>query len=251
MRRLLTITRGSGLPLKRRKLRLDQIARLSLLKKIETWDDLVYWESGEKQVVDERLNDFDRAKRKYCPDREYLYAALDAVPLDKVKVMWVGQDPYPNPKDACGIAFSVKKNSAFPPTLQNIFQEYQDDLHRPAPSSGDLSSWCERGVLLWNAYPSCFVGQPGSHHWPEYAFLTTEIIKSVKAHRPRTVFIFSGNSARGFAPYADGCHTIETSHPSPRGSLTAKKPFLGSRVFSTVNAKLVAQGEQPIDWRLP
>lgn len=232
----------------RRTITFSQLARLHKVNSIKSWDELSFWKSGEWQVVEERLDEFDLVRKSYNPDRELLFAALDEVPLEKVKVMWVGQDPYPNKRDACGVAFAVKRKDAFPPTLQTIFKEYCDDLHYPEPTSGDLSQWCREGVLLWNAYPSCFTGQPGSHHWPEWEFLTAEIISKVQS--PRIPIVFSGNSARQFVKYAGESPIIETAHPSPRGNRHSHRPFSGSRLFSTINSKLVSLKQEPINWRL-
>src|SRR5256885_3242343 len=136
------------------------------------WASLPYWDSGEYQVVLDNLGDLRYDKIPFCPEQRNLFKALRATPYDKVKVAIVGQDPYPNQRHATGIAFSVPVScTLYPATLCNIFLEYKSDLHYPDPPSGDLGKWCEEGVLLWNAYPSCLAGQPGSHHWPEWELL--------------------------------------------------------------------------------
>lgn len=211
--------------------------------------DLAYWQTGEYQVIQERLEDEERNRRAYCPNKCDLFNAL-SLDCSKVRAVIVGQDPYPNPAHATGYAFSVRGSTGLnelPPTLKNIFKEYQDDLHYPAPKNGDLTKWVEEGVLLWNAYPSCQAWKPGSHHWDEWRGLTDEILKKVDSKGP-VVFVFLGSVARDFSNSVLHSHCIYTSHPSPLG---ARRGFLGSRIFSTVNAKLCEISQPPINWRLP
>jgi uracil-DNA glycosylase len=183
-----------------------------------------------------------------------LFAALDATPFNKVKVAMIGQDPYPNKIHATGIAFSIPSSvidTDWPPTLINIFKEYCSDLHLPTPTSGDLTPWTEQGVLLWNSTPTCETGRPGSHRsWPEWPFLTEEMVKELS--KKGIVFVLLGAAAKSFAQYIDQTKNdiIYTSHPSPLGSKRSSNPFLGSRVFSTINDKLLSRELVPIEWRL-
>lgn len=215
---------------------------------MKDWNDLAYWKSDAYKVVEERLN-------TGCnPRKEDLFKALAATPFDKCKVMFVGQDPYPDSEMSTGLAFSVPgtvKPKNFPPTLACIFKEYSKDLHYDLPQSGDLTKWTSEGVLLWNAYPSCKPGESLSHKWVGWEALTKEIVEKLDA-KDEVVFVFFGKIARRFAPYVKAANSvvIETSHPSPRASLKAKLPFLGSRVFTTVNDHLTQQGLTTIDWRL-
>lgn len=230
------------------------------------WSDLAYWRSGEYQVVQERLKDYEKAQLAYCPSRDLLFDSLCRVPYEKVRVMVLGQDPYPTPSDACGVAFSVRDgrpSESLPPTLKNIFKVYQEDLHYPEPKSGDLTPWCGQGVLLWNVYPTCSAGKPGSHHWPEWALLTTEIVEKLNA-KGNVVFVLLGRVAQQFGhlitcripPSGDVVpdvpvvqnSVVETSHPSPLGF---RYGFLTSRVFSTVNNELRKLGQLPVNWKLP
>lgn len=215
-----------------------------------TWDDLPFWRSGEWQVITEKLDELDSKGILYCPSRQLLFAGLDACPYDTVKVMFIGQDPYPGLDDSTGIAFSVKKGRKFPPTLQTILKEYSDDLHYDVPKSGDLTPWCKEGVLLWNAVPSCLVHQSLSHDWTEWHELTKEIINALS--KRHIVFVFIGAYARSFVPHVDVTTStvLEVGHPSPRGNIRARNPFTGSRIFTTVNDKLKDQGFSPINWRL-
>ncbi len=218
----------------------------------KVWGDLEFWNTGEWQVIEERLNDYDKAGTLYCPKRENLFKALDLVPFEKVRVMIVGQDPYPNPSMATGLAFDIpEKEENFPVTLQNIFREYSSDLHYDTPQKGSLKPWAAQGVLLWNAIPTCLKGQPLAHEsWVEWSPLTVEIIRQL--NQRHIVFVFLGRVARTYVKYVDNNNeVIETSHPSPRGQLNSTSPFIGSRIFSKINEKLNDQGIEAIEWRLP
>jgi uracil-DNA glycosylase len=217
-----------------------------------TWDDLQYWQSGEWQVVEERLSDMDKSGVLYNPERQLLFAALDATPLDKVQVVLMGQDPYPSGKYATGLAFSIPKAAtSHPPTLSTVLREYEDDLHLPYPKNGNLEKWAAQGVLLWNAIPSCELGKSLSHDWNEWSHLTKEIVQSL-SQQGGIVFVLLGGVARRYSGYVDTTRNdlIETGHPSPRGNLNSKVPFSGSRIFSTINACLCKRGKAPVDWKL-
>lgn len=213
-----------------------------------TWDDLEYWQSKDWQNVQIRLDLLEREGIRYCPEREVLFKAMDNVPFEDVRVAVIGQDPYPSPLHATGLAFSIPRHiyKNYPPTLITIFKEMLNDIHY-MPTTGDLSGWARQGVLLWNAVPTCEAYKSLSHrHW-EWSSLTTEIVRSLEG----TVLVFLGGVAREFAQYApQSCKVIEASHPSPRASISAKHPFRGSRIFSTINSHLNDLGLKPIDWRL-
>jgi len=217
------------------------------------WGHLKWWESGECQAVLERLNDVRKAGQTHCPKREDLFKALQAVPAEDVRVAIIGQDPYPDPRFASGIAFSVPESielHKLPPTLKTIFTEYCNDLHYSYPTNGSLLPWCKQGVLLWNAIPSCSAFLSLSHDWPEWSLLTQEVIQTL-SRSGQTVFMFLGNTAKRFSGYVEpGEDCLVLSHPSPRASLRATRPFLGSRCFSTINDLLVNQGLSAIDWKL-
>jgi uracil-DNA glycosylase len=221
------------------------------------WDQMNYWQSGEWQVVQEKLDDMDKKFKLYNPRRELLFTALDATPFDKVKVALIGQDPYPDRNCACGLAFSVPNGTIptgllLPPTLDNIFKEYVNDLHYPYPSRTNLNHWADQGVLLWNAIPSCQWQQPMSHDWTEWEPLTQEIISKL-SDRCDIVFVFMGGIARRYVRFANSTHNtiLETSHPVPRASLRSREPFTGSRIFTRINAALVqTHKKDPVDWKL-
>jgi uracil-DNA glycosylase len=213
-----------------------------------TWDQLKWWDCGERQVIEERLDALEARGLPYNPNRSDLYAALQCCPYDETRVAIIGQDPYPQPKFCTGIAFSIPASlRKYPPTLELIYQELFNDL-KIKRKNGSLENWCKQGVLLWNAIPSCLSGQPLSHDWTEYQYLTQEIVGRL-AERG-IVFAFLGGVARRYA-YLVSSQTnaiIETGHPSPRANRVAKHPFNGSRLFSTINAKLTELGYEKIDW---
>lgn len=211
--------------------------------------DLDYWNSSEWATVKERLRDSDV---RYNPKYSDLFNSLLA-DLSSVKVVLLGQDPYPDSRFATGYAFSIPAHYGpkdFPKSLQIIFKEYQSDLGYPGPNSGDLTKWKDQGVFLWNVIPSCEAGKPLSHDWSEYHNLTKEVIS--KLAERGIVFCLLGLVARRFVDgISDNNEVLLTSHPSPLGQVNAKTPFIGSRIFSTINDKLCGLGYPPIDWRLP
>lgn len=215
--------------------------------------NLDFWKSGECQAVDERLHDMEKAHGLFCPRRADRYRALALTHPDDVRVAIIGQDPYPDPSYATGLAFSIPPEipkEHHPPTLRAFLTEYSSDLVLPYPSSGDLSAWASRGVLLWNTIPTCKAGVSLSHDWTEYVYLTREIVSRLS--KRGIVFALLGAVARRSLPDIDLTKNeiIITSHPSPRGSYNSKTPFLGSRLFSTINDKLISNGLDPVDWRL-
>lgn len=220
--------------------------------------DLDYFETGEWQWIEEKLDELDGKRTAYNPRRNQLFAALHATPFETVRVAIIGQDPYPDARFSTGIAFSIPPlERDRPPSLVNIFAEYEKDLHYPAPTSGSLKQWCDQGVLLWNAVPTCETNKAGSHRWPEWEFLTQEIIERVS--RKGAVVVLLGSAAQSFSKYVnEASEVLNIGHPSPLanmknkdGTFRAKTPFLGSRMFTKVNDLLCTHklGE-PINWRL-
>lgn len=218
------------------------------------WPDLKWWNSGERQVVEEKINDLKRKGIICNPPSRSMYRALSAVAARDCRVAILGQDPYPSKEFATGVAFSIPRDvqpSRYPATLRIIFDEYSSDLHYPTPSHGDLSSWTKQGILLWNAIPSCQSGRPLSNDWDEWRYLNEEIISRLN-ERGGVVFVFLGSVAAAYADKVDLTHNrvIKTSHPSPRGNRFGKNPFAGSRLFSTINAKLRELEKETINWEL-
>ena len=215
--------------------------------------DLDYWNSDDWKTVSERLDKLEKDNVIINPVRHRMFSALEHVSLRNTRVCLIGQDPYPDPRFATGVAFSIPERytaSEYPQTLRQIFNEYCSDLYRKFPSKGNLSKWEQQGVLLWNAIPTCECGRSLSHDWPEYHNLTKEIVE--KLSERGIVFGFLGGISRRFIEYVnlENNSIVVTSHPSPRGFANSKTPFKGSRFFSTLNDKLVEQGMESIEWTL-
>ena len=185
--------------------------------------------------------------RGYLPSGEQVLRAFGQ-PLDAVRVLIVGQDPYPTPGHPVGLSASVAADVApIPRSLANIYQELGTDLGLPRPSTGDLSPWADRGVLLLNRVLTVGPGKPGSHRGRGWEDLTAAAIAGLVARGGPLVAILWGRDARNLAPALGDIPRIESAHPSP---LSAHSGFFGSRPFSRANAALVAQGATPIDWSL-
>ena len=203
------------------------------------------------------MGDFLRAEiaagRRYLPAGDRVLRAFQQ-PLSDVRVLIVGQDPYPTPGHAVGLSFSVAPDvRRLPPSLLNIFREYSEDLGYPRPANGDLTPWAERGVLLLNRVLTVAPGQPGSHRGKGWEEVTEQAIRALasraRAARPEPLAaILWGRDARNLAPLLDGVPLVESAHPSPN---SADRGFFGSRPFSRTNALLQARGADPIDWKLP
>lgn len=198
------------------------------------------------------MGDFLRAElaagRRYLPAGDKVLRAFQQ-PLSDVRVLIVGQDPYPTPGNPVGLSFSVAPEvRRLPPSLINIFREYTADLGYPAPSTGDLSPWSERGVLLLNRALTVQPGKPASHRGQGWEEVTDQAIRALAARQQPLVAILWGRDARNLAPLLGSVPLIESAHPSPN---SADRGFFGSRPFSRANALLVQQGAAPIDWKLP
>ena len=198
------------------------------------------------------MGDFLRAElaagRRYLPAGDKVLRAFQQ-PLSDVRVLIVGQDPYPTPGNPVGLSFSVAPDvRRLPPSLINIFREYTADLGYPAPATGDLSPWSERGVLLLNRVLTVQPGQPGSHRGKGWEEVTDQAIRALAARQQPLVAILWGRDARSLAPLLGHVPLIESAHPSPN---SADRGFFGSRPFSRANALLEQQGAAPIDWKLP
>lgn len=188
------------------------------------------------------------AGRGYLPGGEHVLRAFER-PLDDVRVLIVGQDPYPTPGHAVGLSFSVAPQvQPVPRSLQNIYTELVADLGVPRPATGDLSPWAERGVLLLNRVLTVRPGTPGSHRGRGWEDVTDRAIAALVERGGPLVAVLWGRDARNLAPALGGIPRIESAHPSP---LSARSGFFGSRPFSRANDLLRQQGAEPIDWRLP
>jgi uracil-DNA glycosylase len=188
------------------------------------------------------------AGRRYLPAGANVLRAFQQ-PFDEVRVLLVGQDPYPTPGHAVGLSFSVAPETRpLPRSLQNIFREYAEDLGHPAPTSGDLTPWTEQGVLLLNRCLTVAPGEPASHRNKGWEEVTEQAIRALVARDAEPmVAILWGRDARNLAPLLEDVPTIESAHPP----MSADRGFFGSRPFSRANDLLEEIGGEPVDWKLP
>jgi uracil-DNA glycosylase len=187
------------------------------------------------------------AGRGYLPAGERVLRAFSR-PLPDVRVLIVGQDPYPTPGHPVGLSFSVAPDvRPVPRSLQNIYQEMETDLGLPTPASGDLTPWFERGVMLLNRVLTVQPGRSSSHQGKGWETVTAQAISALVARGGPLVAILWGRQAQSLAPMLGPVPRIETAHPSP---LSARSGFFGSRPFTRTNDLLAQQGSPPIDWRL-
>lgn len=219
------------------------------------WEDLRFWKylykyRGMREAIldRERLN----PKIKVLPPEELWFRAFEYTPLNKVKCVILGQDPYHTPGVANGLAFSTMAGAKIPPSLRNIFKEYTEDLGYPMPRSGYLKKWADEGVLLLNTSLTVDSGKPGSHANLGWEQLTYEVLRVVSNRGVPTVFVFWGKHAAEYVGAVEqlpsnGC--IVSGHPSPM-AVSADVPFFGSKPFSRTNAFLDNSGVPSIDWRL-
>jgi uracil-DNA glycosylase len=189
------------------------------------------------------------AGKTVFPEDALTFAALTRTPLDQVKAVILGQDPYHRPGQAMGVSFSVPPGVKLPPSLRNIYKEMTADIGVTAPGHGCLTAWTDRGVLLLNASLSVEEGKAGSHARAGWHRFTDRVLAAVNDRQAPAVFILWGDHALKKKPMLDDeRHLVHVSpHPSP---LSAYRGFFGSRPFSKVNSFLAAKGVEPIDWRL-
>ncbi len=198
-----------------------------------------------------RMGDFLRAEiaegRGYLPAGDKVLRAF-TLPMAGVRVLIVGQDPYPTPGHPVGLAFSVAPDvRPLPASLRNIYAELQSDLGIPPAPDGDLTPWFEQGVLLLNRCLTVQPGRPASHRGKGWEQVTEAAIRALAHRGGPLVAILWGRDARNLAPLLAGVPIIESAHPSP---MSARNGFFGSRPFSRANALLAEQGGEPIDWDL-
>lgn len=212
------------------------------------------WAAALEPVADRitQMGDFLRAEiaagRSYLPAGPNVLRAFQQ-PFDDVRVLIVGQDPYPTPGHPVGLSFSVAPDvSPIPRSLINIYREYTEDLGHPMPSNGDLTPWSKNGVLLLNRALTVLPGKPASHRGKGWEDVTEQAIRALAGRGTPLVAILWGRDARNLRPMLKDIPCIESAHPSP---MSADRGFFGSRPFSTANRLLEKQGGQPVDWRLP
>lgn len=195
-----------------------------------------------------RLHQEKAAGNVIYPPGSQIFRAFDLTPVQQVKVVILGQDPYHGPGQAMGLSFSVPRNVPAPPSLKNIFKEIEDDLGIRMSGSPDLEPWARQGVLLLNSVLTVRGGQPASHAGIGWTEFTDAVIRYLSDHCEGIVFMLWGNFARSKADLIDTSrhHVLLAAHPSP----LARGAFFGCRHFSKANALLAAQGKEPIDWQL-
>lgn len=204
--------------------------------------------------VEDRLHELgtflrqeNAAGRGFLPAGEHVLRAFER-PLADVRVLVVGQDPYPTPGHAVGLSFSVAPDvRPVPRSLTNIYTELESDLGLPRPAGGDLTPWAEGGVLLLNRVLTVSPGAAGSHRGRGWEQVTQVAIEALVARGGPLVAVLWGRDAQQLAPMLGDVPVVASAHPSP---LSARNGFFGSRPFSRVNALLAEQGAPPIDWRL-
>lgn len=214
------------------------------------WDEILKDEFKKEYYL--KLREF--LKNEYSsyviyPDMHHIFNALVQTPYDKVKAVIIGQDPYHEPGQACGLCFSVQKDVKIPPSLVNIYKELRSDLGIMPPSHGNLESWAHEGVLLLNAVLTVREHEAGSHRNKGWEIFTDRIIELLNQRTEPVVFILWGAYAKAKAELvASPQHLILTgAHPSP---LSAHNGFWGGKYFSRTNVFLEENGIEPIDWRI-
>lgn len=217
----------------------------SWLSVLQPQFDAPYMATLKQFLVQER----EAGKRIYPKGNEWFHA-LDATPLEQVRVVILGQDPYHGEGQAHGLCFSVKPGVRPPPSLVNIYKELQSDLGLTPPKHGHLEHWARQGVLLLNAVLTVEANRAASHQGKGWEQFTDEVIRQVNAQTRPVVFILWGSYAQKKAAFVDSARhlVIRSAHPSP---LSAHNGFFGSRPFSRANAFLRDHGDAEIDWRLP
>ena len=214
------------------------------------WDELLSGEFDKPYYI--QLRGFLKSEYEsftIYPDMYDIFTALRFTPYSKVKAVILGQDPYHEPGQAHGLAFSVRPGVEPPPSLKNIYKELNSDLGIPIPQTGDLTNWARQGVLLLNTSLTVRQGQANSHKGKGWEIFTDRVISLLNEREKPVVFILWGGNAKAKVPLiTNPQHCILTSpHPSP---LSAHYGFFGCHHFSKCNAFLESKGIEPIDWRL-
>ncbi|WP_425837163.1 uracil-DNA glycosylase [Streptomyces fractus] len=204
--------------------------------------------AGQISAMGEFLRAEIGAGRTYLPAGANVLRAFQQ-PFDDVRVLIVGQDPYPTPGHAVGLSFSVAPDvRPLPPSLINIYRELNADLGLPQPSNGDLTPWAQQGVLLLNRSLTVAPRRPASHRDKGWEQVTEQAIRALADRGTPLVSILWGRDARNLRPLLSDYPAVESSHPSP---MSADRGFFGSRPFSRANDLLERQGAQPVNWQLP
>lgn len=217
----------------------------SWLQKLQPEFDAPYMEALKTFLAAER-----EAGKIIYPKANEWFAALNTTPLDQVRVVILGQDPYHGEGQAHGLCFSVREGVKPPPSLLNIYKELQTDVGLAPPRHGNLDHWAQQGVLLLNSVLTVEANRAASHAGKGWEKFTDSIIREVAALHHPVIFILWGNYAQKKAAFVDDHKhlVIKSAHPSP---LSAHNGFFGSRPFSKTNDFLITQGKQAVNWKLP
>jgi uracil-DNA glycosylase len=201
-----------------------------------------------KQIIEHLKTEKAQGKTIYPPG-SLIFNAFAHTPIDEVKAVILGQDPYHGPKQAMGLSFSVPRGVPQPPSLINIFKELREDVGTPVPHHGDLSNWARQGVMLLNASLTVRAGEPMSHSKIGWQIFTDCVIRKISELRENVVFLLWGKFAQEKKELVDAKkHLIlKAAHPSP---LSANNGFFGCKHFSKTNSFLMKNGIDPIDWAL-
>ncbi|WP_406509666.1 uracil-DNA glycosylase [Streptomyces sp. NBC_00212] len=212
------------------------------------WADALEPVAGRVASMGDFLREEIAAGRTYLPSGPNVLRAFQQ-PFHEVRVLIVGQDPYPTPGHAVGLSFSVAPEvRPLPGSLENIFRELNSDLGAPRPANGDLTPWTKQGVLLLNRALTTAPRKPAAHRGKGWEEVTEQAIRALVARGTPLVSVLWGRDARNLRPLLGDLPAIESAHPSP---MSADRGFFGSRPFSRTNELLQRQGAQPVDWRLP
>ena len=216
----------------------------------QSWKEAL-WSEFEQPYFDQIKQRLFIAKNSgmvIYPPGDQIFNAFKLTPLNKVKVVIIGQDPYHGPGEAMGLSFSVPKGKRIPPSLRNIFKELHADIGDAIPDHGDLTIWAEQGVLLLNAMLTVEHKSPGAHKSIGWQTFTNAVIKTISTERNGIVFLLWGRFAQQKAAFIDSAkhHVLIAAHPSP----LARNAFSGCKHFSKTNELLIKQNQSAIDWSL-
>lgn len=204
-----------------------------------SWQGLLGPSQKELEIIEQALEQLDN----FTPARNQIMRAFET-PVDKVKVLLLGQDPYPTMGVACGLAFAIADGTKQPQSLKNLMKELETDLPG-TPNSGNLSAWSGQGVLLLNTALTTEIGKPASHSKLWKSFTNSAIRSLANFHAGKLVCLSLGEHAKKISANLSEVEIVQATHPSP---LSANRGFFGSRIYSRVNEALVAKGASPIDW---
>ncbi|SDI05573.1 uracil-DNA glycosylase [Proteiniclasticum ruminis] len=213
-----------------------------------SWDELLQ-EEVQKPYFQKLLQFLEKeyTEKTVFPKKEEIFRAFQMTPVEKVKVVILGQDPYHGENQAEGLAFSVRKGEKIPPSLRNIYKELESDLAIKSPDHGSLLSWAEEGVLLLNTVLTVEKGKANSHQKKGWEVFTDHVIKKMGAQERPVVFFLWGNAAISKKKLIEKHHKIiESVHPSP---LSARRGFFGSKPFSEANEFLMKTGQSSVKWQ--